>query len=55
MDFLKKRPVAIILALIIVVGSTLLSVNIKLGSKCQTITDGFYSGVTYNGYEHPSI
>lgn len=55
MDTLKKRPVAILLALVIVVGSTLLSSGIKLKQACQTVTDGFYSGVTYGGYEHPSI
>lgn len=55
METLKKRPIAILLALVIVVGSTLLSVGIKLGRECQKITDGFYSGVTYDGYEHPSI
>ena len=55
METLKKRPIAILLALIIVAGSTLLSVGIKLGRECQKITDGFYSGVTYDGYEHPSV
>ena len=48
MEFLKKRPAAIILAVIIVIGSTFLSVNVKLGKACQKVTDGFYSGVTYD-------
>ena len=55
METLKKRPIAILLALVIVAGSTFLSVSIKLGRECQKITDGFYSGVTYAGYEHPSV
>ena len=55
MEFLKKRPAALALAVIIVIGSTFLSVNVKLGKACQKVTDGFYSGVTYDGYEHKSI
>lgn len=55
MDFLKKRPVAILLAIVIVLGSTLLSVNVKLGKKCAAVTNGFYSGVTYDGYKHPAV
>ena len=55
MDFLKNRAVAIVLAVVIVLGSTLVTSGTKLKSQCQKITDGFYSGVTYDGYEHPSI
>lgn len=55
METLKKRPIAILLAIVIVLASTLLTAGTKLKSACQKVTDGFYSGVTYDGYAHPSI
>ena len=55
MSFFKKPGIAVFLTVIIVIASTLLSVNVKLGKKCQTITDGFYDGVEFNGYTQKSI
>lgn len=55
MNFFKKPFVAVLLSMAIIVSSTLFSVNIKLGDKCQDITDGFYEGVDYEGYAHKSI
>lgn len=55
MNFFKKRWVAIVIAVCTVWGSLMLSTDIKFGAECQKITDGFYDGVEYNGYKHPSI
>ena len=44
MNFLKKPFVAVLLSVLIVCGSTLLSVDVKLGKECQNITDSFYDG-----------
>ncbi len=45
MSFFKKPVVAVILSAIIVISSTLLSVNLKLGDECREIIDGFHDGV----------
>lgn len=55
MNFFKRRLVAVIIAVCTVWGSLMLSTDIKFGAECQKITDGFYDGVYYNGYAHPSI
>lgn len=55
MKFFKKPIVALLLSALIIFSSTVLSVEVKLGAKCQDITDGFYEGVRYEGYEHKSI
>lgn len=55
MSFFKKRWVAIVIAVCTVWGSLMLSTDMKFGAECQKITDGFYDGVTFNGYAHPSI
>ena len=47
MDFFKKPAVAVILSLVVIFASTLISVSAKLDSKCDKVTDGFYSGVRY--------
>ena len=49
MRFFKKKGVAVILTVLIVIVSTLLSFNIRFGNKCQDIINGFYDGVYYNG------
>ena len=54
-ETLKKRPAAIIITAAVIILSTLFSVHRTLGAKCREITDGFYSGVRYEGYVHPSI
>lgn len=55
MDFFKKRSVAVILAIIIVLCSTLISINVKLEAKCNEVSDIFYDGVKLNGVEYPSM
>lgn len=55
MKFFKRPAVAVLITAIIVLASTALSVNIKLGEKCQQVIDGFYNGVYYNGAEQKSI
>ncbi len=55
MKLLKNRFVAILISLAIVVSSTLISTNIKLGRLCDKVNNGFYTGVTYNGASHQSI
>ena len=55
MSFFKKRPVAVVITLIVVIAATLLSVNVKLGSKCRDVIGGFYDGVEYKGYTQKGI
>lgn len=55
MSFFKRRWVAVVIAACTVWASMLLSTDIKFGAKCSEVTDGFYNGVYYNGYTHPSI
>jgi len=55
MAFLKKYPVALILSILLIIVATLLSVNAKLGKECSEVENGFYNGVTFDGYAHPSI
>lgn len=55
MKFLKKPVVAVLVSLAIVISSTLISTNIKLGRRCDKVIDGFYEGVVYGGYERKSI
>lgn len=55
MNFFKRRGVAVIIAVCTVWASMMLSTDIHFGKKCSMITDGFYNGVHYNGYSHPSI
>ena len=47
MGILKNKTVAIILAVILVIASTLLATHVKLGNKVNEITEGFYSGINY--------
>ncbi|MEA5152440.1 MAG: hypothetical protein VB039_07545 [Oscillospiraceae bacterium] len=55
MNFFKKPAVAVLMAIVIVLSSTLLSVDVKFGRECQNISDGFYDGVKANGYMQKSI
>ena len=42
MKFLSKKSTALILSAIMVIASTLISVNVKLGSEVRKVTDSFY-------------
>lgn len=55
MGFFSNRAVATVLAIVAVAGSTLVNTKVKLGRDCREVEDGFYSGVTYDGYSHKSI
>lgn len=55
MKILKNRIFAVAVSVVLVLCSTLFSVHRTLGAKCQKIEDGFYTGVTYDGYLHKSI
>jgi len=47
MTNIKNRIIAFLIALIVIVGSTVFSVHRFLGGACQEVTDSFYNGV-YN-------
>lgn len=49
MSFFRKKSVAVLLTVIIVLVATLLSFNIRFGGKCKDVINGFYDGVYYNG------
>ena len=55
MKIFKNRAVAVLLCVLIVIASTLLSTNVKLGREADGVSDGFYKGVTYDGDKHPAI
>lgn len=46
MKFFKNRAVAVLLALLVVAGSTLLNTQIRLSEKCRQVEDGFYASET---------
>lgn len=54
-DILKKPLVAVVLAAAMVLGTTVLNTNVRLGKEVKAVENGFYSGVTYDGYAHKSI
>jgi len=54
MKLLKNPVIAIILAAVIIIASTLISIDVKLDNKCQEIVDGFYTGIEYEGEYYPS-
>lgn len=45
MNFFRKKSTAVIIAALVVLSSTLISVNVKLGAKAKQVIDGFYTGV----------
>jgi hypothetical protein len=55
MSFFKKRGVAVLLTIIIVLCATLISINVKLQAKCDNISDIFYNGVKISGTEYPAM
>lgn len=55
MKLFKNRVFALLLTVMLVIASTLISTNLKLGRKCSAVTDGFYDGVTVNGITQPAI
>ena len=55
MNFFKRPFVAVLLTVLIVVCSTLVSINVKLESKCGAVSDIFYEGVRISGVEYPAM
>lgn len=55
MNFFKRPIVAVVLSALIVVCSTLVSVNVKLQGKCDAVSDIFYDGVRISGVEYPAM
>lgn len=55
MKFLKKPFVAVLLSVLIVLGSTLISIDVKLQRKCDAVNDIFYEGVRISGVEYPAM
>ena len=55
MKIFKKRFFAFILAFLIIVTSSLLSVNIKLNKEFSAVSEDFYSGVLIDGKRDISI
>lgn len=55
MTILKKRWFALLLTVIIIILSTAFSVHRTLGAACQEVSDGFFTGVSVDGYAHKSI
>ena len=55
--FFESHWGATLVTLLVIVASTLMNVNMKLGSKCQEVSDAFYNGVYVksDGYTHKSI
>lgn len=55
MNFFKRPFVAVVLSAVIVLCSTLVSINVKLDSKCRDVNAIFYEGVTVSGYDYPAM
>jgi len=55
MSVLRKKPVAILIAALIVVLSTLIGARTSLSRTSGEVEELFYSGVEYDGYVHSSI
>ena len=55
MKLLKKPVIAVLLCIVLVLGSTALSAYVKLGGKCSAVTAGFYDGVRVAGETMPSV
>lgn len=55
MKFFKKPVVAVIATILVVILSTGFSISIKLGAKCDEVSNEFFTGVRYGGELHPAI
>ena len=57
MEKLKKRPVAFLIAVLLVIGSLLFGVNRSLGQEVRAVEDQFFTGVydADRGFSRPSI
>lgn len=55
MNFFKRPYVAVVLSAVIVLCSTLVSINVKLENKCRDVSAIFYDGVRVSGYDYPAM
>lgn len=55
MDIFKKKLFSFLLAIIIILASTIFSVNYKMGKEINAVVDGFYTGKLINGETETSI
>ena len=55
MKVFTKKVFTVFLAVLIVIGSTLLSVNLKLSKDFDKVTNGFYNGNLINGSKEKSL
>lgn len=55
MKLFRKKIMAYLLSALIILLSTVVSVNIKLGKECSEVVDGFYKGVMLDGVRDVSI
>jgi len=55
MSILKTKPVAILIAAVLVISTTFLGAKISLEEEGREVADLFYEGVERDGYFHPSI
>ena len=55
MSFFQKRSVATLIAVILVLVSTTMSVNVKFGTQVRQVTDSFYSATSTETYNQKSI
>lgn len=55
MKFFRKPAAAVLVTIFIVILSTGFSIGIRIGAKCDEVTNLFYTGVRYNGELHPAI
>ena len=55
MNFFKNRAVATLIAVLCSLASLFVGVDKSLDRQCKIVEQGFYDGVEYDGYIHPSI
>ena len=55
MKLFQNRFFAILLAILVVIGSTLINTNIKFGRKCKEVSDQFYGSSVSRGGSEVSI
>lgn len=55
MKLLKNRTIAVFLALVLVIVSTLISASAKMNNDIKKVTDGFYTGALYDGQKTAEV
>lgn len=55
MNFFKRPFVAVVLSALIVLCSTLISIDVKLQRRCDAVSDIFYDGTRISGVAYPAM